>query len=283
MVDGTIPEALFARIQEHPRINEMSRIFMSGSLDLAAKDKRIDGIFKDLGRYAAAIWSLYLHFTGALTLPRLKDVCRRSGMLSPGRARALLIYLQLLGYVKPLPKTAPGPRQYVPSPPLITAIKEQARFGLEALTIADPHMRTVLDHFDEPAFFRTFMMHFGEGALNASVVVDQGDPFWSIFLMRNAGAQVLQLILVSDIDLGGKPIPVSIAALARQLNVARSHIARVLRLAEEAKLIQRDGAGAIILSDTLREQAGRAFALRIVGYAICGALAYEAVIANPAA
>lgn len=154
--------------------------------------------------------------------------------VSPGRARALLIYLLLLGYVKALPRSVAGPKKYVPSAPLITAIKAQIVLGLEVLTIVDPDFQIVLEHFDEPEVFRAFMATLGEGGINASVAVDQTSAFWNIFLMRNAGTQILFLLLIADRDIGGKPVGLSIAAMARQLNVARSHVAHILRSAEGA-------------------------------------------------
>ena len=248
---------------------------MSGSLVLAAQDKRVDGIFKDIGRYGAAIWAIYLHFTGGLTLPRLKEVCARSKVLSPGRARALLIYLQLLGYVKVLPRSASGLKQYVPSTPLMGAFKAQTRIGLEALAMIDPNFQIIVDNLDEPEVFRAFMTEFGEGAVNASVAVDQSAPFWNIFLARNAGAQILQLMLIADMDHGEKPFPVSVAAMARQLNVARSHVTRVLQMAEKANLLERKPDGTVLLFDELRRDADAAFTLRMAGYAICAAHALE--------
>ncbi len=151
--DGDIPEATFKRLAEHPLYDAIAREFMQGSMALAASDSRVDDIFKDMGRYGAAIWAVYLHFTGGLTLPRLKEICARSGVLSPGRARALLIYLQLLGYVKKLPKSEPGPARYAPSDALLQALKAHARLGLAAMTAVDPAFQIVLDHFDEPAVF----------------------------------------------------------------------------------------------------------------------------------
>jgi hypothetical protein len=280
LVDGDIPHATFTRLQSHPSYRAAARKFMSGSLTLAAQDKRVDGIFKDIGRYAASIWAIYLHFTGGLTLPRLKEVCARSKVLSPGRARALLIYLQLLGYVKVLPKSEAGPKQYTPSALLIGTMKAQSRIGLEALAMIDPAFQIVVDNLDTPEVFSAFMVEFGEGALNASVAVDQDSPFWNIFLMRNAGAQILQSLLVADADSGGRPTAVSVAAMARQLNVARSHVTRVLQLAEKAKLLERGPDGTVILLDELRRDADEAFALRLVGYAICGAHAAQFIPGN---
>lgn len=279
LVDGDIPRETFARLQSHPRYREITRKFMTDTLELAARDRSIDGIFKDMGRYGAALWATYLHLTGGLTLPRLKEICARSKMLSPGRARALLIYLQLLGYVKALPKTARGPTQYAPSVALVAALKAQSRIGLEVLAAVDPHFQTVIDHLDEPDVFNGLIVKFGEGAINAAVAVDQNAPFWQIFLMRNAGMQMLHCLILADENPDAKTPEkkniVSIAGMAQRLKVARSHVLRVLRLAEKEKLLRRFKDGTIQLSEELRFQADQTLSLQIIGYALCGAFAYE--------
>ncbi|HEY7979081.1 MAG TPA: hypothetical protein VID67_12885 [Rhizomicrobium sp.] len=284
LVNGDIPQSTFDRLRNHPRYREISRRFMSETLALAATDRRVDSIFKDMGRYGAAVWSLYLHFTGGLTLPRLKEICARSKLLSPGRARALLIYLQLIGYVKAAPKTAGGITRYIPNPALVAALKAQALFGLKALAVVDPNFEPVVDHIDEPEVFRTLMVKFGEGAINTSVAVDQSSPFMTIFTMRNAGMQLLHLMLLADVEPDQKPpaqrIKLSIAAAAKQLNVARSHIARILNLAEKAKLLTRLEDGSMELSEELRRDADLVLCLQIVGYAICAAHAYEQIPAS---
>lgn len=250
---------------------------MSGSLALAATDKRIDGIFKDMGRYGAAVWSLYLHLTGGLTLPRLKEICARSKLLSPGRARALLIYLQLIGYVKAIPKTAAGPTRYMPNPSLVAALKAQALLGLKALAVVDPNFQPVIDHIDKPEVFRALMIEFGEGAINTSLAVDQSSPFMAIFTMRNGGMQLLHLMLLADAgqNSSARKIRFSVAAAAKQLNVARSHLTNIVKLAEKAKLLSRLQDGSIQLSEELCRDADLVLCLQIVGYAICAARAYE--------
>lgn len=254
---------------------------MIDMLDLAARDHSIDGIFKDMGRYGAALWATYLHLTGGLTLPRLKEICARSKMLSPGRARALLIYLQLLGYVKALPKSKPGLSYYAPSATLIAALKAQSRIGLEALAVIDPQFQTVIQHLDQPGVFNSLIVKFGEGTINTSVAIDQSAPFWQIFLMRNAGMQILHCLLLadgnerSDTASREKSAVVSIAGLAQRLNVARSHVMHVLSLAEKEKLLWRQKDGSILLSDTLRSAADQALTLQLAGYARCAAFAYE--------
>jgi hypothetical protein len=64
-------------------------------------DRLLDGVLKDAGRNVAAKCLAYLHVTGGLTLPRLKALCASTGLVSSGRARMLLIYLQHLGYARP--------------------------------------------------------------------------------------------------------------------------------------------------------------------------------------
>src|SRR4051812_46615382 len=90
------PMAALAVLMAHPALGRAVKVLARNMLNVAARDRVLDSLFKDAGRYVAAMWALYLHDTGGLTLARLKEVCARSGLLSPGRARALLLFLEHL-------------------------------------------------------------------------------------------------------------------------------------------------------------------------------------------
>src|SRR3569832_1069561 len=97
-----------------PHLEDAMRRLSRNMLALAAGDRAIDGIVKDAGRFFAAGMAMTLHATGGLTLPRLKQFCIDSGLISPGRARALLLYLRFLRYVEPVPGIKRG-GAYVPT------------------------------------------------------------------------------------------------------------------------------------------------------------------------
>jgi hypothetical protein len=99
-IDGALAQERSADLMDNPRFADAVRALASNMMAAGAGDKKLDGIFKDAGRYVAAMLAIHLHTSGGLTLPRLKELCKAFGFLSPGRARAMLIYLQYLGYVE---------------------------------------------------------------------------------------------------------------------------------------------------------------------------------------
>src|SRR5689334_19381779 len=102
-VGEPIPDTTCADMAAHPRFAVAVRALATEFLLLGDRDKALDGMFKDAGRYVAAMCAAYLDASGGITLPRLKELCIRSGYMSSGRARALLLYLVYLRYVELLP------------------------------------------------------------------------------------------------------------------------------------------------------------------------------------
>jgi hypothetical protein len=73
--DGDIPEAALSRLMSDPRLPEAIRTLAVNGLEASAKDKALDGICKDAGRYFAGMLVVYLHASAQLTLPKLKAYC----------------------------------------------------------------------------------------------------------------------------------------------------------------------------------------------------------------
>src|ERR1700744_3813316 len=86
VADARVPDSLRARMIAHPAYPAAARALAANMMAAGDADKALDGIFKDAGRYLAAVLAIYLHVSGGLTLPRLKEICPATGFLSPGRA-----------------------------------------------------------------------------------------------------------------------------------------------------------------------------------------------------
>src|SRR5437868_1843814 len=138
--DSSAPlEQLSALLQAEPQTMAAMRRLSQNMLALAARDRAIDGIVKDIGRFAAAGMAMTLHATGGLTLPRLKAFCAESGLVSPGRARAILLYLRFLKYVEPVAGAKRG-SLYVPTTSMRNAWAAITRAGLDAVTLIAPEI-----------------------------------------------------------------------------------------------------------------------------------------------
>lgn len=275
-VEGHIPQALHERVETHPRFAEAAHALSSGMLAAAQEDKAIDGIAKDLGRSVAAQWAVTLHLTGGLTLPRLKQICAASGLLSPGRARAVLLFLRYLGLVETVADRQAGkPAQYAPTAELQRAWNRITRVRLEAASIIEPAARIILERLDEPEFIERMNFHFGEGVAAAAAAVDRDTPFMRVILHRHAGMQIVHRMMLSaepgDDFPPRRPIAVPVASMARQLRVSRTHIKRLFGEAERAGLMTPAEGNAVAFTEEMRASVRYLLSGIFIGQLLCAA------------
>jgi AraC-like DNA-binding protein len=246
-------------IEAAPEFPRALRVLCRKMLEAAAADKALDGIFKDAGRYVVAMVAVHLHLCGGLTLPRLKELGAKSGYFSAGRARAILIYLQYLNFVK---SVGPAPGQlakvYEPTPKLMQAWRSHLRAALEAACELEPAAQLVVDRFGEREIFERFTRLHIEGLLAAAAASGQGHPFQQVFMHRNAGNQVIWSLLTAVDDDDCPPaglIPVNRPDLARRFAVSRPHLKRLFAAAEaQGGLVSSDQG--VVLSQSSRDFIG---------------------------
>jgi hypothetical protein len=275
--DDRVPDAMLARVLEHPHFPAAARALSQNMLDAAARDTKLDGIVKDAGRYIATVLALYLHVTGGLTLPRLKALCARTGLLSPGRARAVLIYLQFLGYIEfRAEKRRDVPARYLPTKALVDAWRLHLRRALEAARLIEPAVGVMLGRLDESAVLDTFLDFFGEGTLvSLAAGVSADNPLVALF-SRHAGTLLRHCLFLSAVAPGDTfppmvPIRVAIAPLTRQLNVSRVQIRRLLAAGVRAGVFEPLRDGEVSFTAQMRDRLRHYFALRLIGLLICAA------------
>ncbi|MBS0279142.1 MAG: hypothetical protein JSR81_16080 [Proteobacteria bacterium] len=272
--DERIPPAMYERLQGHPNYPATIQGFAARVLDISRIDVSFDGICKDVSRYGAAQWVVYLHLTGGLNLPRLKQMCVSSRLLSPGRARALLLYLRYIDFVEPLGRREHGEAaQYRPTAALFAAWIALARAALEAMALVEPATNAAIAKLGERDFLHALLRHMGEGFLQASMALPQDTSFFRVFLHRNAGLQFLYWMIVMARDHGDgfpprKPIALNISAVAQDLNVSRTHVRRMLRAAEEEGLLLRGEDSRVQFTAELAFDSEFALSTLILGYVI---------------
>jgi hypothetical protein len=277
--------AQVAALAAHPRYPDAARALAANMLAVGETDKALDGIFKDAGRYVATMWAIYLHTAGGLTLPRLKEVCALSGYLSPGRARALLLYLRHLGYFEPVTEGTRGaPARYAPTGAFVAAWGAHLGAALDAAAIVEPAVAAVRNRLHEPVVFECLARVQGEGLLATAQNADQTEPFNRIFLHRYAGLQILfTLLMAGDASTfpPAGPIPFSTTATARRFGVSRIHIKRLLAEAQQEDLVQCREDGSVVLSEVARATIVFLYATQIFQL-IASAAATEAELSRAA-
>jgi hypothetical protein len=282
--DGS-QEEYFALLSRHPRFAEAARALSANMLAQAESDPAFDGLHKDAGRFIAGCWAMSLHLSGGLTLPRLKDTCARAGIMSPGRARALLEFFLFLHYIEMQPAGEGGaPIRYVPTRAMLESLGAMIRAGLRAAAIVEPAVAVVLARLDEPGVLSQFMAHLGGGYL-PSVLGKPYRQFMDTFLEPHAGVQLIDLIVLTgkndDQFPSSRPIPISINATAQRLRVSRAHIRRLLDRGQREGLLTRQDDGTILLGETMRPIVRYLLALRLYGFLICAAKTYATMVNPP--
>jgi hypothetical protein len=234
-----------------PGFPEAARALAGRMLEAAERDRELADIFKDAGRYVAALWAVHLHLSGGLTLPRLKEVCDSSGLLSRGRARTLLQFLRHLGYLDPA-SGGSGAARYVPTGPFLAAWTSHLRVALGAASLVEPAASLVLDRLHEPEVLESFARLHGGGLLQSARGKDQSAPYIRIFLHRLAGTQIVWILLSAGAETvfpPAEPVAVPVAATARRFGVSRIHVRRMLDDAAREGLVRLDPGGAVALTE----------------------------------
>lgn len=241
----SVDDVIIARMAGHPRFAASVHALMHNMMAAGAGDKALDGIFKDAGRYAVTFIALHLHFTGGLTLPRLKALSAVSGLSSPGRARAVLLYLRYLGFVTRAAKSPGASDLFVPTARCHKAWAGHMKAALEAAAVIDPAALAVCRAFERPDIYASFSQSHIELMLGSFAYPEKFDhPFVKVFMHRHAGNQILWSLMLADESDSFPPRrtrAVPAASLAERFGVSRTHVRRMIESAERQALLSQDG------------------------------------------
>lgn len=239
------PEA-FAAIRAHPRFEAAMRASNNNMLGMYESDPVSGGALRDIGRMLAAMLALHLHYTGGLTLARLRDLCEQLNITSRGRAFAILGLLRLVGYVRPAEGHGDGRvRAYEPTEALREIIRHRFLIEMDAAIMVglEAGIEPIRSRFQEPEVFAAFMAMTAD-TLFSALQTSRAEKFdFDIFSHRTAGLVILgELLAGASADDSFPPkgkIRISLSALSRKFKVSRTHVMRLLRDAEAAQLIAR--------------------------------------------
>ncbi len=266
--DLVIPDSEYDRMAAHSGLDQGLRLQSQSTLTAADADPTLLGIFKDGGRYVCAMWAIYLHACGELSLQGLKALCAKSGLLSPGRARAVLLYMRYLGYIEPS-RERKSPTIYMPTRRFYTAWTTHMRLVLEATCAIEPAARAVVDRIDDPAVFASIVRTQGESLFNGSQQHETDTPLFKVFINRHAGTLVLSKLVLSQIagaDGAYPPATVTLPAateLARRFQVSRIQIRRLFTDAAQQNLVHAEASGQYRLDDGFRAMVRKLHAMQL--------------------
>lgn len=282
---GATAEDRYVRLRASPRYPDAARAFARAMLAQAEADRALDAVLKDAGRNVAAKCLAYLHVTGGLTLPRLKALCASTGLVSPGRARTLLIHLQHLGYATPSPRREPkAPTRYDPTARFLETWHRQMRATLESAAIVEPAVSRVLACLDVPIVFESYVRCISEAYLEGLKDVDTADPFFRTFMHSYAGTQIVHDLVIAGKDAFPPQAPIVFhpTETAKRFSVSRLHVRRMMDAAQQEGLL-RLADGVLILTPAGRAAVGHIYATQLIVFLVTAARtarACSAVIKN---
>jgi AraC-like DNA-binding protein len=280
LIAEPVPLALYEVVEEDSRFDDAMRVLARKMLHLAEIDPALAGIFKDAGRYIAAMCAASLQDEG-VTLPRLKRLCAGFGLMSMGRARALLIYLRYLGYVGMWSeRDGSGPARYTSSAKFLANWCLHLKAALDAAAVLDPATETA--RLDDQRFFTLFSRIQMEGLMASVGRMPANNALFSVFLNRHAGIQVMEILLIQgegECPTRG-PLRISLGDIARRFGVSRIHIRRMLRDAEQEAILMRDEQGALRFTEAGRAMVRFNYAAQLTSLLIAFARTRDAVMAE---
>ena len=253
------------RVTAHPRFATAARALAANMLGLAADDPVLGSIFLDAGRYVVAMWAFALHDDGGLTLPHLKAICARSGLLSPGRARALLQFLEHVGYLQRRAGGARGADIYTSTQMFLDAWDRQLLAALDAARLVAPDIALFLDP-TQTALRHAFGRIHAHSMLSAMQSEAEVLSFLRVFLHPYAGNHISWTLIVSDaLEFPPRRAgPVSISGLSRACGASRIQVARIFHEAAEEGLADLSPDGFVTFHAPAREQLGFFYAIQLV-------------------
>lgn len=256
--------AALARVQAHPRFAEAVQALAGAMLAQMDSDRALAGIFKDAGRYVAAMVAASLQRDG-VTLARLKQLCAGFGLLSPGRAHAMLAYLAWLGLIEPWPSgSSAAGRMHRVSERFVAAWARHLAGALSAVALIDTRAALMADYLADPVWLDRFTGQQMQGLQESRPEMDAAADIAAVFVERDAGSPLLWWLIAETgwTAGGGRPVAISAARLATRFGVSRMHLSRLLAAARARDLVE-DGEAGSCLSPRADAQVAHFFGLQL--------------------
>lgn len=279
--DFESPEAI-AALRAEPGFDVAVRQSAAGLVSMYQGRHLLNWLMDDRGRLMFSYLALYLHATidpadasSGLTPTRMKAACVEFDVCSPGRAGAMLSLMRFGGYLAPdIQVVDRRQRRLLATPKLYELLRPRWRLHMSAIAPLLPDGAALLAALDDPAFDNALVVAMVKRFRTGFRLLDFA-PGLGLFGDRNAG----MLILMSLVTAGAeddtvppqRPVPISIAALARRFAVSRPHVLKLIRDAADEGFLERIDAdsGRVVLKPRLAEATQNLFATMYLFFTDC--------------
>lgn len=273
------PEAI-AALRARPGFPPAVRRSAAGMVAMYQGRHLLNWLLDDRGRLLFSYIALYLDATRAsgdaasgLTPTRMKALCTELEVCSPGRAGAMLSLMRFSGYLAPdIQVVDRRQRRLVATEKLSALLRERWQLHFTAMAPLMPDGAALVSALGDPAFERAMVMAM-VARFRAGFRPVHSAPGLGLFGERNGGMLILMSLLSAgepeDTVPPQRPVPISIAALARRFSVSRPHVLKLIRDAADEGFLERIGAdsGRVVLKPKLAEAAQNFFATMYLFFA----------------
>jgi hypothetical protein len=229
-----LPETRNA-LQRHPAYPAAAQRLAKNLLLEVAQNAALRGMLRDAGHNVAAACALYLDATGGITLARLKTLIARFGLVSPGRARALLAHMLHLDLVEAAGSAGERPMRLRVSDHFLASYRCHQASVLNAISCVEPGMAALIGELHRRDVFDRFIIESGDGFARGSERGRAYPALYKVLLHRRAGLHILHdLVARGESFPPSGPIAFSSADAATRFDVSQMHVLR----------IRQDGVGA---------------------------------------
>jgi hypothetical protein len=286
LFDGNRPsEAATAALIVHPRFAQAGRIVAAGLVALYQRERIVNLTMPDRVRYIISVFALHLHFAGrpndphsGLIASRLAKLCVERKICSVGRAEAMLGIMREFGHLVPAPSEEDRRlRRLVPAESLFAWHRRRCTHFFAASAKVMPQYADAFAAFDTAEFMPKFMRHLAESHVAGFHYVEQV-PDIKLFYERNAGGAILMSIMLAgagdETFPPSRPVSISLSAIARDFEVSRVHVRRMIQDAVSAGLLERIGADQLKIPPRLADAVRRLAATYMLHYTHCARLAH---------
>jgi hypothetical protein len=249
----------------------------------------LNWLMDDRGRLLFGYLALYLHAmrdpadpSSGLTPTRMKSICVEFDVCSPGRAGAMLSLMRFSGYLTPdVQVMDKRQRRLLATPKLYELLRARWRLHMSAAAPLLPDGAALLAALDDPDFDNALVTAMVE-RFHAGFRLMHASPGVGLFGERNAGILILMTLVAAgaedDTVPPQRPVPISIAALARRFAVSRPHVLKLIRDAAGEGFLERVGAdnSMVVLKPRLAEVTQNLFATMYLFLTDCARQAMRA-------
>lgn len=278
--------AEIAALAAHPRFTDARQVLALGIIEDHTANRLLNRVFNDRGRFVIGMFAQYLHHfrldgesEAGLTAARLRALCARTGISSPGRATALLGLMRFAGYLSRAPRDRVGSdrrqRLLVPTARLVALQRQRWLRQLTALSLITPEGARGRELLGQAWFERALLGHMVRPYLGGFRFVDQV-PELARYIERNGCLLILaKLALPSGAAPASSAPPPTISGLSSEFGVSRAHIRNLLEDAAADGFVERPAGlrQPIVVRPALVRAVDRFFATGLAYAAHCVRLA----------